>query len=248
MRIYNRALTRGEVAQLYHSGAANAGHSNAIISNGLVGYWTFDGPVTDWRTNTTQDVSGNGNTGTLVSLSTTTDRVAGKIGQALSFNGNNSYVHVPSSSSISLGSALTVSAWINPIDFNVVGGVSPRVVSKVDDSSNSYQLILSGATIFVEVQKSGVTTGLDTLSSITPGKWWHVVATWDGTNYVIYLNGAAQSSISENDATFTTETDMRIGARESTQHGNFHGTMDDVRIYNRALTAGEVKQLYLVGK
>ena len=76
---------QGEVKQLYNLGTANAAHSPsgpaAPLSNGLVGYWTFDGSATNWRTNTTADLSGNGNTGPLISMSTTTSPAAGKIGR-----------------------------------------------------------------------------------------------------------------------------------------------------------------------
>ena len=77
-RIYNRALSATEVQQLYKLGTANAAHSNVGISDGLVGYWTFDGGSPDWRKNQVADISGNGSTGTLVSISTSTSPAAGK--------------------------------------------------------------------------------------------------------------------------------------------------------------------------
>jgi hypothetical protein len=115
LRIYNRALSAGEVMQLYKLGTATIGHSNEkFMTNGLVGYWTFDGSATNFRTNTTADLSGNGNTGTLVNMSTTTSPVAGKIGQALTFNNTSQYVNVPDPGSgvldFSTGS-MSASAW-----------------------------------------------------------------------------------------------------------------------------------------
>ena len=65
-------------------GAANVAHSNTVsLSNGLVGYWSLDGSQTNWTTGKTSDSSGQGNTGQLISMSTSTSPVAGKIGQAL---------------------------------------------------------------------------------------------------------------------------------------------------------------------
>ena len=58
VRVYNRALSATEIKQLYNLGAANVGHSNAMISNGLVGYWTFDGKDTNWTTGQTRDLLG----------------------------------------------------------------------------------------------------------------------------------------------------------------------------------------------
>ncbi len=55
----------------------------SVVPSGLVGYWPFDGKDINWTANTTADVSGKGNTGTLVGMSTTTSPVMGKMGQAL---------------------------------------------------------------------------------------------------------------------------------------------------------------------
>ena len=77
VRVYNRALSATEIKQLYNLGAANVGHSNAMISNGLVGYWTFDGKDTNWTTGQTRDLSGNGNNGSLAFMSTSSSPAIG---------------------------------------------------------------------------------------------------------------------------------------------------------------------------
>src|ERR1700681_941858 len=89
-------------------------HSNSsTLTSGLVGYWPLDGNTTSFKTNTTQDVSGNGNTGTLVSMSTTTSPVVGKIGQALKFNGSNNAIKTAANfTNISGVSIMTLSFWI----------------------------------------------------------------------------------------------------------------------------------------
>ncbi len=112
-RIYNRALSPTEVKQLYNLGTANIAHSNTVISNGLVGYWTFDGPSMDWRKNQVADASGNGKTGTLVSLGTTTAPTPGKIGQAMKFDGSSSYIVSPTMTG-PIASEGTYSYWIKP--------------------------------------------------------------------------------------------------------------------------------------
>ena len=57
--------------------------NSTSLANGLVGYWPLDGAVTNWTTNTTRDLSGNGNTGQLIGMSTTTSLTIGQTGQAL---------------------------------------------------------------------------------------------------------------------------------------------------------------------
>jgi Concanavalin A-like lectin/glucanases superfamily len=111
IRIYNRVLSASEVSQLYKMGQNTVGHSNVFLSNGLVGYWTFDGGSIDWHTNTVADVSGQGNTGSLVGLSTTTSPTPGKIGQALMFNGSSNYVQT-TGTGLNLP-VYTVSFWMS---------------------------------------------------------------------------------------------------------------------------------------
>ena len=136
VRIYNRALSAGEVQQLYHLGAANVGHSNTVaLSSGLVDYWPLDGAVTNWTANTTNDISGNANTANLVSMSTTTSPMAGKIGQALKFDGI-SFVDALSNSSIQDTTPFTFSAWV--IDNTGTGGIF----------SNAWQGLGGGAVLF----------------------------------------------------------------------------------------------------
>jgi hypothetical protein len=102
-----------------------------MISNGLVGYWTFDGGSIDWRTNTIRDVSGNGNTGSLVTMSTSSSPTLGKIGQAMKFQG------FPDR--ISMGNVLhptgafTYSAWVYVTNFDA--GFGSTIMSRYDSST-----------------------------------------------------------------------------------------------------------------
>jgi hypothetical protein len=83
------------------------------LTSGLVGYWSMDGSSINWSANTMRDLSGQGNTGTLVSMSTTSSPAMGKIRQALKFNGTNQYVDSGNPSSVAFGtSSFTLSTWV----------------------------------------------------------------------------------------------------------------------------------------
>src|SRR3990167_10648625 len=85
----------------------------STLNSGLVGHWTFDGADTNWTTNTVVDRSGNGNTGAMVNMSTTTSPAKGRIGQALKFKNTNEYISVADPASGILDpSYITISAWI----------------------------------------------------------------------------------------------------------------------------------------
>ncbi len=258
VRIYNRSLSATEVKQLYKTGAVNVGHSNALISDGLVGYWTFDGGSIDWRTNTVRDVSGNGNTGSLALMSTTTSPVGGKIGQAMDFNGSTNYINM--GNVLHPTGAFTYSAWINMSDLNPVGG-TPSIMGKYNDPIREtwFGINSSGGTplsLYVYGPDSDNNyLGRTYSGSLSLNKWYHVVGVYDGgtTNGSIklYLNGVRVDDGTDSRGTFdtipSTSAPFQIGATDPPDY-LFAGKIDDVRVYNRALSATEVKQLYNAGR
>jgi hypothetical protein len=248
VRIYNRALGPQEEQQLYHQGIANVAHSNIGISNGLVGYWPLDGNTTSWTTDTTQDVSGNGNTGTLVGMSTTTSPTQGKIGQALMFDGSTSYIDA--GNVLNLTSAITVSAWVKPSTFS--GPKFPMIVAKGENDAYTFFInnpVAPGAVFFRIGDGSGAGDA-QSAAALALGKWGHVVGTYDGSTVKVYVNGVLSGSKAKSGSIPTTALDLDIGYCSDACNADlyFAGAIDDVRIYNRALNASEVKQLYNMGR
>jgi hypothetical protein len=256
MRFYNRALSAAEVKQLYNLSQNTIGHSNTIISNGLVGYWTFDGPSIDWHTNTVKDMSGQGNTGTLVSMSTTSSPTPGKIGQAVSFN-NNGYINLGQNAPLTDDtSANTVAAW-----FQTSASGTVVSVNDVDYPSTSFSY---DPLIYVEtngkLHGGGYISGfpsLESANSVNDGKWHHAVVTYDGSNIqALYLDGWLVGRATGVRTGVNPSADFwRIGTGytetwpgTNDQWFYLAGKIDDVRVYNRALSAQEVKQLYNAGR
>jgi hypothetical protein len=254
LRIYNRALSAQEVQQLYAQGSANIAHSNTVtLTTGLVGYWTFDGSNTNWRTNTTADSSGQGNTGTLVAMSTTTSPVPGKIGGALKFNGTNNSINVPNSVSLQLTNAITISAWIygknnwtHPIEGSTI--VAKRDFTGSNLINYDFEVNTGGFLQFLSADSSIFST--DNTTSLSIGKWYFVSVTYDSSNVRFYVNGTQVSSFAQTAAMASNTTLVSIGRTirpHNSNFGEFQGNLDDVRIYNRALSAQEVAQLYAAG-
>jgi len=258
VRIYNRALSANEIAQLYVLGGGKVNtpvsslQKGSTVSSGLLAYYTFDGKNMTWANSTTgtsTDSSGNGNNATLMSMNQTINPVQGKFGQALKFNGTNNYVITPS-----LGtppSSTAVSVWIKP---NPAGGV---VMSELGQST----INTSWHDVQIEVEtnnsiKACIWTGSDNCAvaatGITYGKWYNVVMSYNSSSGVMssYVNGAAGGTVSGTKQN-TTSLFYGIGATDSTNGGNgayFSGTIDDVRIYNRALSTSEIATLYNIGR
>jgi hypothetical protein len=240
----HRQLSANEIKQLYNLGQSKIGHSNVAISNGLVGYWTFDGKDTNWATGKTNDISGQGNDGQLLSMSTTTSPAYGKIGQAFSFNGVDSNVLGPHNDILRTMSSLTVSAWVKKSS-------NGSVVSYDGNSFGAYfmDVAATGRADFA-VSDGGAWYAASSVTTLATSTWNHIVGVWTGSTVSIYINGKFENSLAANITLAGGSSDnyLRIG-RDGWDGGPayFPGTIDDVRIYNRALSDNEIKQLYSLG-
>ncbi len=244
VRIYNRALSAFDIQQLYHEGAVTHGASpTSLIPNGLVGYWTFDGQNTNWTTNTTADVSGKGNTGTMVGMSPASSAVLGRSGQALSFNGTSQYIALGNVLNFA-SSSYTVSMWAQ--HRLLAGGWYTRMFSAEGNSGTC-------ASIATDVNNNNlisfaVNTKVGLGVSVTNASQWHYYTmTWDGTTMTVYVDGIKQGISAATGGTFNCLSTPDIGKYAVTGMDYYSGSIDDVRIYNRALSATEVKQLYNAG-
>src|SRR3954468_9282225 len=205
----------------------------AAPANGLVAAYSMD----QGSGTTLADLSGNSNTGT---ISGATWSATGRFGGALSFNGGSSIVNVPDSASLDLTTGLTEEAWVNPTG---LGGTWRTVLFKEKPGGMSYDLYAHGtnttnvptAEIFVGGDRT--VNGTATLPLNT---WSHLAATYDGTTMRLYVNGSQVASRAQTGSRAVSTGALRIG--RNTIYGEpFLGMIDEVRIYNRALTAAEVQ-------
>lgn len=260
VRVYNRVLTAAQVSALYNSGASKFGGSNALtqgttLNDGLVGHWTFDGKDTDWRTNTTRDVSGQNNTGTLVNLPTSTAPVSGKFGQALNFDRNTAnYVQLASTSATSMNTNLTLSAWVNADNSDCCRGIIAK--GSTYGTIGPYRLLTGYAGLSNAYLRFDIGDGVSAVnvaafpgaSATLPNMWHHAVCNTDTTTMSCYWDGVfiASSSRASIGSTFTGDSWFALGTLNPNQM-YYGGRIDDVRIYNRVLSAAEIKQLYSLG-
>jgi hypothetical protein len=200
-------------------------------SASLVGAWGFN----EASGTTAADSSGNGNNGTITNATHTT---TGKFGGALSFNGSNAFVQVPDANSLDLTTGMTLEAWVNP---TAVGTAWRSVILKEQPANLIYALYAgdskgkAAADVFTtsDIGLSGTTN--------TPlNAWTHLAATYDGANLRIYVNGVQAVSKAVTGAIKTSTGALRIGGN-SIWGEWFAGQIDEVRVYNKALTAAQVQ-------
>ena len=221
------------------------------LNSGLVGYWSFDGK--DMAGVTAYDRSGNANNGTLTNGPT---RAIGKIGQGLSFDGVDDYVSVGDNDSLDITGSITVATWVRATSFGV-GFNEERLVFKgtgvstaniytlgIADSKAMFSLHLAG---FGASDCLGNSPCIVSNTTLVTGRWYHVAGTYDGATIRIYVDGqlgGSQSVVS----TGTADANPVLFGSRSDGQDSLTGFLDDVRLYNRALTPAEIKRLYNMGR
>ena len=239
LRIYNRALSATEISVLYNNSKITKLNSsqNSKSTDGLVGMWSFNGP--DLTTTTATDVSVNNNHGTLSGPTPT----AGKVGQALSFGGDGDSVSFGSSNDLNLPSALSIGIWFKQTG-TPGGSVTPYhgLVQRFGAGITGYQLYLSGANVL----RFYTSTDLASTYTLADNDWHYYLVTNDGTTTRFYVDGVARGSGSQTVPSITSAVTYHIGKFDI--YGYTNGLIDEVRIYNRALTAAEVLSLYNQGR
>ena len=211
--------------------------------DGVVGYWSFDdGTINGDKVS---DVLGN-NDG---KLDGNPKQVKGKVGKALEFDGQN-FVHIEGTKTLDVNGseAMTVAAWINadsesPV-VGVVAGCCGTIVAQRD--VDSWALRFDGRNAGAELEfiiNAGGWQGDGGFGiPVYPkGEWHHIVCIVDGNKRYIYGDGKQMKEDNFNGPMQAAGTEHEIGKAND---GGFVGLIDEVVIYNRALSANEVEMLY----
>lgn len=253
VRIYNRAISVDEVKRLYEIGTpskiSTTPENKGNLAQGLVGHWTFDGPDISWQTQKAHDKSGQGNTGTLINMSTTSSPTYGRLGQALKFNGTTQYVDAGTNSSLNLLADLSVCAWT----YRTGTGITMQVISRGHSSPiTQYQMFVDTSNKMNWNTYPGNPQGVTANTTTVVRTWEHWCGVHEGILWKLYRNGVLDNTASNATAITDTTRKVEIGAVATDAAGTptqlWLGLLDDARIYNRALSAEEVKQLYNMGR
>ncbi len=264
VRIYDRALSAAEVKRLYDLGnttrVAETVTSNTTLEDDLVGHWTFDGPDMDWGSTTAEvkDRSGQGNSGDAASsMSVSKSPEIGIIGQGIQFNGTDDWVDITSGTVFDAGTQ-TWALWYKTDGVWGTDGTSAEdvaiLIGRHDavNSRNGVYIILhpEGLLNVSNKPNSGFSSNLD--AGTTTLKEWHHVAyvfrQGNGENNEVYVDGVVATSSVNSAAWSFNNQDIMIGDSADSWWEEYGGQIDDVRIYDRALSAAEVKRLYELGQ
>jgi hypothetical protein len=238
-RMKTRFLIWVVLVFIFVSGAAQ--NVSASLTDGLIAWWPFDG--------STFDATGNGHDGSIAGtgVTVTTDRFGNQNG-AYNFS-NQSYISVPDSPDFTLGSnPFTISLWVK---FDVLGSYylighdnGPGSQNKWifwagNSDTNSRLLFVTYPGLQVPADGYNWANG--------SSEWYHFAITRNGVTWTLYVNGIEIENVIPNNATELPDPshDLWIGSAETDHPERYlRGSLDDVRIYNRALSAQEISDLF----
>jgi hypothetical protein len=214
------------------------------LNDGLVAHWTFDegsGDIAYDSAGTNDGMLINGPIWTL-----------GQIGDAIEFNGATAHVSVPDDESLRFNQydSFTITLWAMPLAGCAISDLVCKMRTggsgvfgyEVKWAPSQFRFVTESSQIDYIV----IRTPTD---SAPPGSWYHVAATYSNNDMKIYLNGelSGTGTFTSDAGNTTPDKNLEIGVRsyDSTLEQYFKGRIDDVRIYDRALSAEEVEQLYI---
>jgi hypothetical protein len=236
VKIYDYARSPAQIAWDFNKGKP-------------VGHWRMDEATSGSAVGTDNikdhSVHENHGSGSGTNIAWTT----GKYGGALDFNGSDDFVAVTDDDSLDITDEITVSAWIQLGTFD---NDHMAVVAKdqtditywfgVDPSANPCMILSSDGSSYSDA-KGG--------TSLSEGTWYHIAGVYNGTQILVYLNGVLDPGVdnpeSYSSGIYASTGRLRISGSDNWSGNDFDGIIDDVRVYNYARTAQQIKQDYNAG-
>lgn len=261
LKIYNRKLTAAEVSKIYKIGRLQTGPTatstiqasrNSVFNSGLVGVWSFDGK--DISGTTAYDRGTGGRNGT---IKFNAARTIGKVGQALYFDGVSDRVELANSYDYG-ASAGTISAWAQSDDTSFAAGEYQWIIGRNLTGTNDgdFGLYINQGTMQFQIENAAGGSYCDANAAFSDANWHFYAGTWGTAGTFLYVDGVKQTDTAAA-TTLLPKTDSTVGiaigqgstsSTRITSASSWEGKIDDVRLYDRQLSDGEVKQLYQMGR
>ena len=222
-----------------------------VPTEGLVAWYPFNGNA--------DDESGNDNDGMVNGASLSSDRFNNS-SSAFDFDGFNDFIDCGSAPSIQISGALTYSAWINLDTYTNFSGIIGRGEGTGASKAISMLMITTSGSknLYFEISEGDALEGVSSpQEAIQPGTWIHVVGVWygaDADSMAVFIDGALSASAPSVTTAITGGTDpsdnlLKIGNRDryssGYSYGWFDGRIDDLGVWNRALSNDEITGLFL---
>jgi MSHA biogenesis protein MshQ len=243
-KVYDQALTNTEINTIYSNELArnNADGTGRIAVHCPVLIAQFSMDEVSWNSNPGQVVDETGNFSASAINGTTTEgsspALAGNPGTCRYglFDGRDDYIQINDDNRLDLETELSISVWINPKTMPSSG--LKTIISK--DENYEFHLQPSGEIFWWWQTHSFATSG----AGITAGNWFHIAITYKSGQQVIYVNGIEKGTRTFTGNLTLNNDPLQIGQDQGSSGRFFEGYIDEVHIYDGALTATEINELY----
>jgi hypothetical protein len=236
--LYNRTLAASEIQAIVEAGTAGKikPASAGIPTAGLTSWWTGDGTAND---------SVGSNHGTLMNGATFGTGIEG---QAFSFDGADDFVQILNNSSLTLSSSFSLAFWFNPT--TTISPSDPLTHLMVGKQWNEMIRTENNQGVIAVGQVVGE-IGIPATSTTTTwqsGVWHHVIVTFSGGGYQLFINGQLQDT-GLGSSILNVSSDLFLGGNPNSPFANtgFAGKLDEIMLYNRTLNGAEIEAIYGAG-
>jgi hypothetical protein len=226
---------------------APTGYAAQVMADRPVSYWrlgeTGGGAAADSAGSNAGSIQGGVTLGLPGALT-------GDGNTAMGFDGSSGYVGVPDNASLDIPGDLSVEAWARPAALNgTTGTVLHKGLSDAQDTTWQYRLSLTSGNRWKAAVFSGPTSYSVTASNLVPSptRWDHLLLVHSGTSLIFYVNGAAVGSVAANAALNTGAGLLALGRTGASAQFYFNGAIDEVAVYNTALSAARAAAHYSAG-
>jgi hypothetical protein len=243
VEIFNRTLSAEEIQSIYNAGSAG----KCLPTPGCLP--ALQDPVSRWSAEGNANDSVDGNNGTLQNGATF---AAGKIGQAFSFDGVDDFVEVPDSSSWDFGTGnFSVGGWFKgdalpSFPYATFIGRNTGTGDGWGDIDWNIHILANGKPEFQASNNGSPGVTLSAPTNVVDNQWHHIAVTRTGNRFDIYIDGISEANITSVIIVRNTANPVRFGwAYAHTSYLN--SLIDEVEIYNRALSASEIQAIFKKG-
>jgi hypothetical protein len=228
--IFNRTLTQTEIQDIYNAAVAGICKTCVTPPSNMISWWSGDGHPFDLI---------DDNDGTLMGGAT---YAQGIVGKAFSFDGTDDYVEIPHSSSLDITGAITIDAWIYRNSSAHTGLLNKGAIG----TNGVYDLALYQNKFYFRI--NGAALNMPSNADIPVNAWTHIAGTYDSATSTakIYINGVLDNTQSYSGTINTDTNPLHIGLYGS-PNLFFSGKIDELEIFNRALTQTEIQAIYTAG-
>lgn len=268
--LYTNALSGAQVLAHYQNGTNAARltpYETLVGLDGPVAYWRLDEPARNVATNIgTLGAGANGTYATVTNgiYFSLPNSVAGPQAPALAgfetnnlaanFDGGTNYVELLNPASLNFTGRITVEAWIQPAAAQ--NNFADIIAHGVNDTDNAEDVLrITDSTSYLAASWDGANHGVsfDVPGDLGSGNWVHLAGTYDGTNWNLFRNGVLAGSVADSTgALLVTNANWAVGARGRWKFATglerlFTGPIDEVAIYNYALSQNRIQAHYSMG-